>query len=185
MNPIRARKTCAFFFLYLAFLTGCNELNHSNQAAAYFIPPTLAVTASPLPLATLPTTAAPAAAPTPESGCSNLLAYINDITIPDGTIFTPGENIDKRWLVENQGTCNWNNRYSLRLTGGDPMGSTTEQSLSPALAGTQTVIRIPFKAPAGQGKYRSAWQAYTPDGVPFGDPIFIVIEVVPRTASTP
>ncbi|NMB54607.1 MAG: hypothetical protein GYA15_07885 [Leptolinea sp.] len=185
MNPIRARKICAFLFLYLIFHAGCTESNHSARAATYFVPPTLAVTASPLPLSTLPATAAPAFVPTLESGCSNLLAYINDITIPDGTIFAPGENIDKRWLVENQGTCNWNNRYSLRLTGGDPMGSTTAQSLTPALAGSQTVIRIPFKAPEGQGKYRSAWQAYTPDGVPFGDPIFIVIEVVPRAASTP
>jgi hypothetical protein len=30
-----------------------------------------------------------------------------------------------------------------------------------------------FKAPSEPGSYRSAWQAYNPQGEPFGDPFFI------------
>jgi hypothetical protein len=32
-------------------------------------------------------------------------------------------------------------------------------------------------APAEQGAYRSAWQAFDPQGQPFGDPIFVDILV--------
>ncbi len=167
-----------------AFLAGCQSIMPENKPPAYFIPPTSAVTPTPLPSATVEVnTAIPR--PTEDAGCSNLLAYIKDLTIPDGSMFSPGEIIDKRWLVENQGTCNWNSRYSLRLIGGDPMGASTEQSLYPALAGNQAVIRINFKAPAESGKYRSAWQAFTPDSRAFGDPIFIEVQVIPRVAPSP
>lgn len=170
----------------MILLTGCNSFEPGKKEAAYFIPPTLAITTTPVPVATV-ATAATSIAPeaTSEAGCSNLLAYIKDLTVADGTMFSPGESIDKRWLVENQGTCNWSFRYSLRHSGGDPLGALTEQSLTPALAGSQSVIRIEFTAPAQPGKYRSAWQAYTPDSKPFGDPIYIVIEVIPRVIPTP
>ena len=107
---------------------------------------------------------------------------MKDLTVADGSIFSPGEKIDKRWLVENQGTCNWDARYSLRFTGGQPMDAPAEQSLVPALAGSQVMVRIIFTAPAEPGKYRSAWQAYTPDSKPFGDPFFIEIEVLPGSS---
>jgi hypothetical protein len=57
------------------------------------------------------------------------------------------------------------------------MNAVQEQALYPARAGTNAVIQILFQAPAESGTYRSAWQAYNPDGQPFGDPIFIDIAV--------
>jgi hypothetical protein len=181
--PIRTRKTSVLAWLSLVLLAGCNVFKPGTAEAVYFVAPTLAVTTTPVPVATIPVSPATPLA-TSETNCSNLLAYINDLTIPDGSMFSPGESIDKRWLVENQGTCNWNFRYSLRLSGGEPMGSMTEQSLVPAIAGSQSVIRILFTAPDKPGKYRSAWQAYTPDAKPFGDPIFIEIEVITRVVPT-
>lgn len=166
-------------------LTGCQAIKPSETPPAYFIPPTAAATSAPEPSATPVSVITPVFKPTEDAGCSNLLAYIKDLSIPDGSMFSPGESIDKRWQVENQGTCNWNSRYSLRLTGGDPMGASTEQSLFPALAGNQAVIRINFIAPAEGGKYRSSWQAYSPDSKAFGDPIFIEIDVIPRVAPSP
>jgi hypothetical protein len=168
-----------------AALTGCQAIKLTEKPPAYFIPPTAAATLAPEPTATLEFVTTPVRKPTEDAGCSNLLAYIKDLTIPDGSMFTPGESIDKRWQVENQGTCNWNSRYTLRLTGGDPMGTSTEQSLYPALAGNQAVIRINFKAPAEGGKYRSSWQAYSPESKAFGDPIFIEIVVIPRVSPSP
>jgi len=163
--------------LYLA--TGCGGIEPARDQAALFIPPTIAVTSTPVafitPLSSLVYSA-------PKSDCSNTLAYIKDLTVADGSTFYPGERIDKRWLVENQGTCNWDARYSLRLTGGQPMEASTEQSLVPALAGNHATVRIVFTAPAESGKYRSAWQAYSPDSKPFGDPFYIEIEVLPGTS---
>jgi hypothetical protein len=151
-----------------------------RETTGIFLPPTLAVTATPIQFRT------PESSPAvslPKSDCTNTLAYIKDLTVADGAIFAPGEKIDKRWLIENQGTCNWDARYSLRFTGGQPMDAPAEQSLIPALAGSQAMVRIVFTAPAESGKYRSAWQAYTADAKPFGDPFFIEIEVLPVSTS--
>lgn len=90
---------------------------------------------------------------------------------------SPGSSIDKRWLVENRGSCNWDERYRLKRISGPPMAAADEQSLFPARSGTQAVIRVLLTAPSEPGAYHSAWQAYDPQGNPFGDPIFIEIVV--------
>ena len=86
--------------------------------------------------------------------------------------------MDKQWLVQNSGTCNWTSIYRLKLVSGDPMGTQTEQALYPAKAGSQVTIRILFTAPVEAGHYTSSWQAFTSQGEAFGDPIFIDINVV-------
>jgi len=79
--------------------------------------------------------------------------------------------------VENNGTCNWDERYSLRLVAGDTLGADQVQGLFPARAGSEAVIRIEFTAPQETGTQRSAWQAFGPDGRPFGDPFYLEILV--------
>ena len=68
----------------------------SGQNGPY-IPPTLAPT--PLPPTPTPT---PEASSQSEAGtprCTDVLTYISDITVPDGTIVAPESTIDKRWEV--------------------------------------------------------------------------------------
>lgn len=117
--------------------------------------------------------------PTPSPICTQGLFFLSDITIPDGTIVNPGEILDKRWLVENSGSCNWDRRFSLRLIAGPDMGAQRELALFPARSGAQAEIRILFTAPPDPGAHRSAWQAQDPQGNLFGDPIFIEV-VVPN-----
>ncbi len=117
--------------------------------------------------------------PTPTLPCVDSLTFLNDLTIPDGSIIQAGASIDKRWEVENSGTCNWESGYSLRLIAGDDLGAGTQQALVPARSGTRAVIRILFQAPSEPGNYRSAWQAHNPEDQPFGDPIFMDIVVEP------
>ena len=116
--------------------------------------------------------------PSPSPDCQNSLQYLEDITIPDGTGVNPQEMLDKRWLVQNSGTCNWDHRFSIRLIAGPDMGAKSEMSLFPARSGNQAEIHIQFTAPREPGVYRSAWQAADPDGNLFGDPIFIEISVL-------
>ena len=146
-----------------------------------FIPPTQASLVSPPAQPITPPTATPATRATPISSpkppCTTNLLYIEDLTIPDGTVTSPGEALDKRWLVENNGSCNWDAGYRLQLSAGQDLGAQTEQALYPARSGSQATIRIVFKAPLESGGYRSAWQAIAPDGQAFGDPIFIDIQV--------
>lgn len=141
-----------------------------------FRPPTLAAPAPSTPTPTAPPTALPLrASPTPV--CTNNLVFVKDLTVPDGSQITPKAPIDKRWLVKNTGTCNWDDRYHLRLTSGKELGAVPEQALFPARSGTQATFRIQFTAPELPGTYRSGWQAFAPDDQPFGDPIFIEIVV--------
>jgi hypothetical protein len=131
----------------------------------------------------VPTPVPPTATPEPEAlltatmVCTDQLAFVSDVTIPDGTVVEPGSTLDKRWEVENAGTCNWDSGYHLKLVNGDPMGVEEEQTLFPARAGTRPVIRLQFTAPSKPGQYRSAWQAHNAKGEPFGDPFYIQIVV--------
>lgn len=163
---------------------GQSLLPNRNQPE-YFQPPKVA-TVNPVVLTTptraLPATPTPLSIPTPS--CTNNLTYIEDLTIPDGTVVQPGEAMDKRWLVSNTGTCNWDDQYRLKRIAGPDLGLAAEQSLFPARSGTQASIRLLFISPDEPGAQRSAWQAYSPEGDSFGDPVFIDV-VVQLPAVTP
>lgn len=115
----------------------------------------------------------PAQVPTSRADCIDVLTFISDLTIPDGTVVLPDSTMDKRWEVENSGNCNWDETYRLRLIAGPDLSAQPEQALYPARSGSRAVIRILFKAPLEPGAYRSAWQAANADGDLFGDPFFI------------
>jgi len=181
--------------LFLGLSLGCSPSPESipTQAGAILTPQFAREQATPAapardltPTATLFRLASPSTAPTsteaprlptPTPACQDGLRYLADITVPDGSIVSPGEAIDKQWQVVNSGTCNWNERYWLRRISGPPLDSLDEQALYPARGGTQAVIRVLLVAPPDPGTYRSAWQAYNPQGEPFGDPIFVEILV--------
>lgn len=171
-----------WLFLIVFFLTACQPYldrfsPESDTGENLFIPPTLNIpTLSP----TAPVLIQEEELrPTPTPSCDDNLTFLNDITIPDGTAVNPDKILDKRWQVQNTGTCNWDDRYRLRLIAGLDLGAVPEQALFPARGGTLLVIRMLFTSPGEPGSYRSAWQAHSPAGEPFGDPFFIDIVVRP------
>jgi hypothetical protein len=109
--------------------------------------------------------------------CEDNLTFVEDLTIPDNMFTTFGLALDKQWLVQNSGTCNWNSGYRLKHIGGAELGAPEEVALYPAKAGTQARVQIMFTAPFTEGSYESAWQAIDPNGAAFGDPIYIRIAV--------
>lgn len=159
----------------LIVLAGCRP--------ALRLPPVTATPQTYRPAPPVVATATPAVEPAALSQalstpvCMDNLIFLADATIPDGSEVEPNSTMDKRWEVKNSGNCNWDERYRLRLIAGPAMGAAQEQALYPARSGAQVTIRIVFQAPAEAGSYRSAWQAYNPEGQPFGDPIFIDIKV--------
>jgi hypothetical protein len=130
------------------------------------------VQTTPLPTIVIPT------ATTNPADCVSNLTYIEDLTIPDNTSVAYGATIDKQWLVQNSGTCHWNAGYRLRHVGGAVLGAPEELALYPAKSGTQATIQITFTAPFSDGEYESAWQAFDPAGLAFGDPIYMRIVTV-------
>ena len=111
------------------------------------------------------------------AACTNDLTFLEDLTVPDGTLVPPDLAIDKQWLVSNSGSCNWDSRYALKLVGGDALGAPREQALFPARAGTRAVVRIRFVGPSAPGRYGSTWQAFGPDDVAFGAEMFLDLVV--------
>jgi len=113
------------------------------------------------------------ARPTTTPNCNDDLHFLEDVTIPDGAQVAPGEEVDKRWAVENAGSCNWDRRYRLRLVEGSSLEQSIEQALYPARSGTRALIRVLFTAEEDPGSYRKAWQAFNPKGDAFGDVIYV------------
>lgn len=191
--PSHARRTLVWsicLILLCGLSSACAGLEDilgvRETEAPYYRPPTANVTMS---FRLTPSPAGVSAQPSPAPlltstpDCTNNLTFIEDQTIPDGTQVQPGESLDKRWLVENSGTCNWDASYRLKRIAGAEMGLSPEQALYPARGGTQVSIRLVFTAPEQPDIYRSAWQAFSPSGEPFGDPVFIEVQVVPPSGA--
>ncbi len=168
--------------LSLAACSTVSETFQSDSAEIFYIPPTAPGTISP-PIVLTPTSSSSLSTPTPQTSplatpeCINDLIFLEDLTIPDQTIVAPGATLDKRWKVENNGSCNWDERYRIKSVSDSKLDTLTEQALYPARSGTQATISILFVAPSEPGTYHSAWQAFSPLGEPFGEPFYIEIAV--------
>lgn len=109
--------------------------------------------------------------------CENDARFVEDLTIPDGEHVAPGEEIDKRWSVQNTGSCDWGPGYRLVRISGDAFAGPDEIALYPARAGTDAIWQVLLEAPEFLGEYSSRWQAQAPDGSRFGDDVFVVVVV--------
>lgn len=175
--PLRLALYSSLFLLFV--LPGCGGrprgyLPQEGNPTPYLPPTSVPPTASPIPILV---EAVEPVRPSPTPPCTFGLKFLEDLSFPDGTRVQPGENLDKRWRVENSGECNWDETYRVRLIAGPSLGAPEAQALFPARSGTQAVLRIQFTAPAEPGVYRSAWQAHDPSGAPFGDLFFIEIVI--------
>lgn len=171
-------KTQYTFFL-LALLAW-SVSSCSEQTVPYRPPTTVFQAARPAQITTAPAATSPinvTALPISTPTCTDNLAFLEDLSLPDGSVVKPGAILDKRWLVENSGTCNWDQDYRLKFMSGIELDAPLDQSLYPARSGSQATIRIIFTAPSDPGTYQSAWQAYNPQGQPFGDPVFLQVTV--------
>ncbi len=143
-----------------------------------FVPPTAPPSATPSPTPPFPV-GPTASTPEPQvTACVNDLRFVRDETIPDNSVVSPGQVLDKGWRVKNSGTCAWGAGYTLRFVRGMPMGAESPQPLFPAKPGAEVVLRVRFVAPEEPGIYSSLWQAFDPQGQPFGEPVYILVQVV-------
>jgi hypothetical protein len=165
--------------LLLTLLSLCGA-GCSEQATPYR-PPTIVVQVTrPLQASTTPTTTSKVAVtpfPISTPACTDNLTFLEDLSLPDGTVVKPGAPLDKRWLVENSGSCNWDEKYRLKFMSGAELSAPLDQALYPARSASSATIRIIFTAPSEPGTYQSAWQAYNPQGEPFGNPVFMQVTV--------
>lgn len=161
----------------LFFLSSClrplqADPMESNVPA--FVPPTLI---PPTPTIEPTTPEIQNSEDTTSEPCIDNLTFITDKSIPDGSEVKPGSIVKKEWEVKNSGTCNWGSGYTIQLIGGPLLEAISPQDLFPARNGTALSIQIEFVAPLEPGNYRSAWQAYNPSKLAFGDSFYLDIVV--------
>lgn len=104
-----------------------------------------------------------------------------DITLPDSTVSSPAQTLQKTWRMKNIGTSTWGSGYALVFINGEQMGAPSETSI-PSTAPNQTVdLSIPITAPAAAGEHTGYFQLRNPQGTYFGPQIWVKINV--RSAS--
>jgi len=98
-----------------------------------------------------------------------MVASLVSETIPDGTIYTPGQPFLKTWRIQNNSDCTWNTSYKIIFWNGDQMGSSYNynfpQSVPP---GESADFPIQLAAPNEAGTFTGEWKFQTPDGRNFG-----------------
>ena len=117
----------------------------------------------------------PTIAPT-ENHCDKA-AFVKDVSVPDGTLFTPNEPFTKTWRLKNIGDCTWTTGYALVFDGGAQMGGASPQPLTANVAPGETIdISVNLSAPATDGSYTGNWQIKNASGVLFAK-IYVQIKV--------
>jgi hypothetical protein len=153
--------------------------------------------ASPSPTATLPPpTSIPGATDIPSStdtpvpdvsggDCSYNAAFVEDITVPDNTTFSPGASFVKVWRVENTGTCPWKAGSKLVFVSGDPLGGPAHVPVGPVAPGDTADVSVSLVAPSAPGTYKGNWQMENDEGVRFGSAMYVKIVVLGPATSVP
>jgi hypothetical protein len=108
--------------------------------------------------------------------CNDSL-FVQDVTIPDGTVLKPGQSFKKTWRLKNTGICAWTTEYALGFAYGDQMkGSATKLPNAVSPGGTVDVT-LNLRAPLNRCWYGSWWRLKTDRGDYFGDFVFVSIQV--------
>ena len=180
-------KKKLFLIFFVLIMAGCttspseDEINAISTSAAatvearftkeaFSTPMFVTVVPSDTPwptlVAELPATQTPNPGVAPD-GC--LVASLVDETIPDGTVLATGEYFIKRWYVQNNGSCSWDQEYDLIYWDGDLMGGYIEYPFPDiALPGETLELPIQLQTPATPGTYTGYWMMRSRSGYLFG-----------------
>ncbi len=150
------------------------------------VPPTSAATATDATIGTLEATALPTETAVPTNNpfestptvitCDDAI-WVADVTVPDGTEMTPGQDFVKTWMIKNTGSCTWGTGYTL-IHGYDEKLEGVAEPLTNAVApGEEVEVSVRFRAPSGVGEHRSYWRMQNAGGSAFGEFLYVAIVV--------
>lgn len=146
-----------------ATLTGTSIPNPTNTSMVE-----VTSTETTLPTNTNVPTEIPTITPT-EIPC-NRARFVSDVSIPDGTEFSPNKNFTKTWRLKNTGSCSWTSGYDIVFINGDAMnGSTAVQiTTGTVIPGAEVDVSVNLQAPAAAGTYRGNWKLRDGSNAVFG-----------------
>jgi hypothetical protein len=144
-----------------------------SQTAAALPSPT----EEPRPTATSAVTEAPS--PTPTFGAiiagpgTALLCddakWASDVTIPDGSQMTAGQDFLKTWKIRNTGACTWGAGYTVVFGYGEKMGGVPTSISATVIPGQEVEVSVQFKAPTKLGEYKGWWRMANARNSAFGE----------------
>jgi hypothetical protein len=190
MTAMFAKNPKLFIMLLLAALSACNLPNNTatEQSSSEAEQTAAAATVAAL-LTDAPTNAAPPGTTSTSGGpptavLEDAAAFVSDVTVPDGTVFEPGETFTKTWRLRNDGDSTWTTSYSVVFDEGNDMGADASIPLTNEVAPGQTVdISVEMTAPDDVGEHSGFWLIRNAAGQIFGvgedsdQPFFVVIVV--------
>lgn len=141
-------------------------------ALSTLLPPkvtvTPAATLTNLPQVTVTQPPQPTTDGTPGKKC-DAGEFVSDVTIPDGTSFTPGQEFTKTWRLKNTGSCTWTTSYRVVFDSGVSLGAPASFNLPTSVPPDAIVdISVQMKAPIEVKDYQSNWKLQNAAGVTFG-----------------
>ena len=138
--------------------------------------PTSTPTRTPKPTRTPTPTPTPTGTPTP-TPCLPAAAFVEDVTVPDGTNLGPGESFTKTWRMLSSGCAPWPPGTTWILVSGDQMGAPASVPVPGTPLGSTADISVEMVAPDTPSTYKGTWQMQDPDGSHFGDQAYVMIVV--------
>ena len=104
----------------------------------------------------------PLPTPTPQPTTDKAF-FISDITLPDGTVVSPGQALTKTWRVQNTGTSTWDG-FKLNYTDGEQMGGSSEITIPTTTPGQTIDLTVNLVAPSSLGAHSGSWQIVNTSG---------------------
>jgi len=99
----------------------------------------------------------------------DLIEFVFDVTIPDGTNFSPGATFVKTWRLKNIGSTTWNTAYSLVFVSGAQMNGAPSTPLPGDVSPGSTVdLSVNLVAPDQNGAQVGYWMLRNPNQKNFG-----------------
>jgi uncharacterized protein YkwD len=179
------KKIILALFL-LALLSACGHVSGETPTRA----PVLFVTSTLPPYQpglTLPTPIPPTASPTSDPltpsatpSCRESALFVEDVTYPDNTRLTAGENFTKTWKLQNTGNCKWTG-FTVAFVSGDKMAAPDSVPVPETEANSTVEVSVDLIAPSEDGAYAGNFELRDTDGkpIPLGtEPTFWVKIVV-------
>lgn len=133
------------------------------------LPPTKQGLTVPTPIPPTATATLDPSAPTPTPSCRDAATFVEDVTIPDNTNFSPGEKFTKTWKIQNTGTCDWTG-YTAAFKSGERMNAPDSVPVADTASDATVEISVELTAPSVDGAYISIFELRNDKGqvVPIG-----------------
>ena len=171
MYNFRMKKIWMFLILASLSLGSCVTVSEETPApvAPVFVTSTLPPTR---PALSLPTDIPPTSTPDPSTtttpggtdttstattACTDSAVLLEDVTVPDNALMTPGEKFTKTWRFMNTGKCNWSG-YTIAFFAGDRMASPDSSPIPQTEAGKTVDVSVELTAPSTDGAYTGFYE---------------------------